>query len=205
MVAPIIKKNTVEQTGFKLNADGFHYRGLNYLFDEVANISRFRTGLERRYVGMSNGTRDDAISIVFEMSSGEKVQLTEQPTWLSSSKIAKIAEIERIFKIVSERTYQHRMQKYLDQVKTEGFFHYSGWYFYPDKRKILNVEKGRAYSIDAIDMLISYGWIEVREQAESLGQKISRKIKTNLGINTLQNTDVFFALLKHFFNLEWRK
>jgi len=134
MVSPLFKKNTLEQTSFEFTDDGFLYRGVNYDFDEVRGVSRYRQALETKYL-MVGSDHTHGISILFEMNSGEKVQLTEQPTWLSSSKPEKVEKIERIFARVSEKTFHNRAQKYLEQVNRRGFFEYSGWYFYPDKRK----------------------------------------------------------------------
>lgn len=203
MVSPIFKKNTLEQTSFELTDDGFLYRGISYNFDEIRDVKRYRQVLETKYV-MVGSDHTHGISIMFEMNSGEKVQLTEQPTLLSSSKIEKVDEIEKIYAIVSEKTFQTRAQKYLDQVSKRGFFEYSGWHFYPDKRKIVDYENRRSYQINSIKMLKSYGYIKIENKVESIGEKISKKIKGSVGINTLNNTDVFFALLKHFFKLEWR-
>jgi hypothetical protein len=201
MVAPLFKKNSLEQTSFELTESGFLYKGKNYYFKDVIEASRLRHVLETKFV-MVGSDYTHGISILFLMNSGEKVQLTESPTWFSNSKIDKIEKIEKIFALVSEKTFQNRAKKYLDQVESKGFFEYSGWFFYPKERKIVEAQKNREYQIDSIRLVKSYGWIRVERMKESLGDKLKKKITGNIGINTILDTDVFYSLLKHFFNLQ---
>jgi hypothetical protein len=168
MVAPLFKKNSLEQTSFELTESGFLYKGKNYYFKDVIEASRLRHVLETKFV-MVGSDYTHGISILFLMNSGEKVQLTESPTWFSNSK---------------------------------GFFEYSGWFFYPKERKIVEAQKNREYQIDSIRLVKSYGWIRVERMKESLGDKLKKKITGNIGINTILDTDVFYSLLKHFFNLQ---
>jgi hypothetical protein len=203
MVAAFKKNNTLEQTSFKLTDSGFLYRGVAFAFDDVVDVSRFRQQLETKtlFVG-SDYTH--GISVLFEMDSGEKVQLTEQPTWFSNSKDENINKIENIFGIVCEKSFQNRIMRYVEQVEKRGFYEYSGWHFYPQKREIIDYSNNRKYHVDDIKMLRRYGFIEIKNKQESIGEKFSQKIKGTVGINTLKNTDVFFTLLKHFFRLEWK-
>ena len=203
MVASFKKKNTLEQTSFKFTDSGFSYRGVTYAFDDVVDISRFRQQLETKtlFVG-SDYTH--GISILFEMDSGEQVQLTEQPTWFSNSKDENVKKIENIFSVVCEKSFQQRVMRYVEQVEKLGFYEYSGWHFHPQKKEIVDYSNNHKYHLDNIKILRSYGFIEIKNKQESIGEKFSQKFKGTVGINTLKNTDVFFTLLKHFFNLEWK-
>jgi len=49
-MVPFTKKNTLEQTGFKLTNDGFIHRGINYNFDEVLKTIIFRQVFELKTV-----------------------------------------------------------------------------------------------------------------------------------------------------------
>ena len=198
MVSALSKKNTLEQTAFRLTDSGFIYRGKQYDFEDVIEASRFRQVLQTKVV-MVGSDYTHGISILFVMTSGDRIQLTEQPTWLSNSKIDKIEEIEKIFAIVSEKTFQNRAKKYLAQVEGNGFFEYAGWHFFPKERKILECEKNRAYPIDSIRLLKSYGFVQVVKKEESFGDKITKKLRRTVGINTIRNTDVFFCSFRAFF------
>lgn len=203
MAAAFTKKNTLEQTGFKLTSEGFVHRGINYKFEEV-DATRSARGVFEYKVLFVGSDFHHSISVIFLMKSGENVQLTEQPTWFYDSKNEKVVHIQNIFNIVSEKTFQNRLKKYLNQVEKDGFFEYAGWHFYPEQKKIIDVEKKRAYSIQTTKFLKQYGFISVVNEADGFKEKIIRKINGNRGINTITDTDVFFVLLKHFFNLSWK-
>ncbi|MEY3785804.1 MAG: hypothetical protein RLZ75_9 [Pseudomonadota bacterium] len=204
MAAPLFKKNTLEQTGFKLLNDGFIYSGINYKFEDVLVTGAYRSTLETKHL-MIGSDFTHSISIIFKMQTGETVQVTEQPTWLSNSKLEKVEQIQNIFNIVSEKTFQNRVNKYLTQVEKQGFFEYAGWLFYPEQKKIIDNIKKRAYSIKTTTLLKGYGYIQVKSEADGIGTKINNYLISGYPvISTLENTDVFFALLKHFFDFEWK-
>jgi len=59
------------------------------------------------------------------------------------------------------------------------------------------------YASQTSKFMRSFGFIEVISEVDGPGARLSQKIKGRVGIGTLQDTDVFFALLKHYFNLTW--
>jgi hypothetical protein len=202
-MAAFFKKNTLEQTRFTLTTEGFAYAGLNYAFADVVETVIYRQVFETKVL-LVGSDRDHSISILFVMRTGERVQLTEQPTWLGSSKVDKVERIQEIYNLVSAKTFENRLKKYLDQLKSFGYFEYASWRFYPDQKKVINTETQRAYSSQTSKFMRSYGFIEVISEADGLGARLSQKVKGQIGITTLHDTDVFFALLKHQFNLTWK-
>jgi hypothetical protein len=202
MVAAFFRKNTLEQTSFELLADGFRYAGLVYGFSDVEEIRCFRRVLETKTVSVGSDY-DHSISVVFGMRTGERVQLTEQSTWTGSSSTENVKTIEHIYSLVAEHTFESRMKKYLVQVRDSGYFEYSGWHFFPEQRKIINMDTKRAYSTQSSKLLKNYGFIEVISEAEGLGEKLKRKLNGPVGFGTLVDTDVFFALLRHNFGMAW--
>lgn len=96
MPAAFFKKNTLEQTAFTLNADGFSYRGRNHVFTDVAETLIYGVRYETKVL-LVGSDFDDAISVVFVMKDGTKVQVTEQPTWFSNSKVENVEKIHEIY------------------------------------------------------------------------------------------------------------
>ena len=203
MVAAFFKKNTLKQTGFSLNADGFTHSGLSYKFSDVIETLIYRQVFETKVL-LVGSDYDHSISIVFVMRSGERIQLTEQPTWLGSSKMDKVEKIQEIYNIVSEKSFQTRINKYVQQINEKGYYEYTGWRFFPKDQKLVNVETQRAYSTQAAQLLRSYGFIAVSNEADGTAEKLRQRMKGPVGIRTLQDTDVFFALLNHYFGLHWK-
>lgn len=204
MVAAFTKKNTLEQTGFALTDTGFHYTGIAYRFEDVVAVRSYRMVHELKTIGVGSDSTH-AISILFILKDGENVQVTEQPTWTSSSKEDKVEMLQTAFDLVCKHTFQQRVTKYTNQIQLHGYFEYSGWRFFPDQQKVIDVGTSKAYPIQGTQFLRSYGFIEVKGSAEGFGQKMLKQITgKRIGIGTLDDPDVFFALLAHYFKLSWK-
>lgn len=203
MVAAIKKKNTLEQTGFSLVDDGFTYCNKIYRFEDVTETRIIRSVLEHKII-LVGSAYHHSVSIMIGVKSGELLQITEQPTWLSDSKLSSVEHVENLFSIISEKSRDNRILKYTKNLDTLGYFEYNGWRFYTKQRKIQDVSKNKHYDLSTVNLLKSYGFIAVKEKYEGLGSKILKNfVGGQVGIGTLIDTDVFFALLKHFFGISW--
>ena len=203
MVAAFKKKNTLEQTGFALTDDGFTYCNKSYRFDDVIETRILRSVLEHKVI-LVGSDYHHSVSIMIGVKSGELLQVTEQPTWLSDSKLSSVEHVENIFSVISQKSWDNRVQKYTRQVNDVGYYEYSGWRFYPNQRKIQEIKNKKYYALNSVNFLKSYGFIAVKEKNESLGSKLIKSlVGGQVGIVTLVDTDVFFSLLKHFFGMSW--
>ena len=205
MVAAFKKKHTLEQTGFALQGDGFVYEGRFFPFSEVIETRIMRSVLEHKVI-LVGSDYHHSISIMIGVKSGELMQVTEQPTWLSDSKLSSVEHVENLFGVISEKSWSNRVAKYTNQLEASGFYESNGWRFYPKKRGIQDAKSGKSFHLDSVDLLKSYGYIEVKAKSEGLGSKLLKNlVGGRVGIGTLIDTDVFFALLKHFFNISWQR
>lgn len=203
MVAAFKKKNTLEQTGFALTDVGFRYCNELYRFEDVIETRIARSVLEHKVI-LVGSDYHHSVSIVIGVKSGELLQVTEQPTWLSDSKLSSVEHVENLFSVISQKSWDNRLQKYTRQVKDVGYYEYNGWRFYPNQRKIQCLKDNKYYDLDSVNFLKSYGFIAVKEKNEGLGSKFLKSlVGGQVGIGTLIDTDVFFALLKHFFAISW--
>ena len=203
MVASFKKKNTLEQTEFALVDGGFTYRNKIYRFEDVIETRIIRSVLEHKVV-LVGSDYHHSVSIMIGVKSGEMLQITEQPTWLSDSKTSSVEHIENIFSVISEKSWDNRVLKYTKNIDDIGYFEYNGWRFYTKQRKIQDVNKNKYYDLSSVDLLKSYGFIAVKEKNQSLGSKLFKNfVGSQVGIGTLIDTDVFFTLLKHFFGISW--
>lgn len=203
MVAAFKKKNTIEETGFNLVPAGFTYRNRSYKFEDVIETRIFRSVLEHKVV-LVGSNYHHSVSVVFLTKSGEELQVTEQPTWLSNSKISSIEHVEKLFSTISQRTWDARVAKYTSQVTDLGYFVYGGWRFYPNERRLMLLKNSKFFEIAEVNFGKRYGFITVREISRGLGaQLLGKLVNTEVGISTLVDTDVFFALLKHYFSISW--
>ena len=209
MVAALLKKNTLEQTQFELTPEGFLYRGLKYAFSDVIETRSYRAIHQTQYVGMGVTTsHNPAMSFLLLMKDGEQVQVTEQSTWTHSSKQERVDQVQVAFDVICTQTFQQRAKRYTDQPQSIGYFEYGGWRFFPEQGKVIDSASTRAHAISHTQFLRSYGFIEIVPKNESIAAKFIRKAKqefngSRYGIGTLTDTDVFFALLAHYFRLQW--
>lgn len=209
MIAPIFKRNTLEQTGFAVGNDGFMFKGRKYKLDDVAETRSYRVIHQTLHVPMGVTERHDpAFSFILIMRDGETVQVTEQSTWLSSSKQERVDQLQQAFDFISQKTFQQRVRKYTAQVDAYGYFDYGKWRLTPSQQKIIDTDSGRDYAASDLQFLKGYGFIELVPTNEGLVAKTLRKSKQELigkryGIETLSDGDVFFALLAHYFRLQW--
>ncbi len=203
MVAAFKKKNTLEITGFALVNDGFIYRNKVYKFDEVIETRIIRSVLEHKVI-LVGSDYHHSVSIIIGIKSGEMLQITEQPTWLSDSKLSSVEHVENLFSVISQKSWENRVNKYTQYLNDRGYFEYNGWRFYIKQRKIQNINDNKYYDLNSVNLLKSYGYIAVKEKSEGIASKIIKAFAgSQVGIGTLIDTDVFFVLLKHYFGISW--
>ncbi|QWV92082.1 hypothetical protein KP004_12715 [Geomonas oryzisoli] len=203
MVAPLKNKNSLDLTGFALVDGGFTYRNKYYKFDDVIETGIARSVLEHKIV-LVGSTHHHSVSIRIGMRSGEQLQVTEQPTWLSDSKLSSVEYVENLFQVISKKSWDNRVRKYTNNIDNLGYFEYNGWRFYIKQRKLQDVSNNNYYDLGSVNLFKSYGFIAVKEKNEGLGSKLFKSLVGNqAGIGTLIDSDVFFALLKHFFGISW--
>lgn len=203
MVAAFKKKNTLEQTGFALSDGGFTYCNKPYRFEDVIETRIFRSVLEHKVI-LVGSDYHHSVSIMIGVKSGELLQVTEQPTWLSDSKLSSVEHVENIFSVISQKSWDSRVKKYTRQVSDAGYYEYNGWRFYPEQRKIQDLKNNKHYDLSSVNLLKSYGFVAIKEKNEGLGSKLFKSlVGGQVGIGTLIDTDVFFGLLKHYFGISW--
>ena len=209
MIAPLFKKNSLEQTGFAVSDDGFSYKGRTYSFAEVAETRSYRVIHHTRHVPLGiTSSHNPVFSFVLLMRDGETVQVTEQSTLLSSSRQERVDQLQQSYDFICEKTFQQRALKYIDQIEANGYFEYGGWRLSPSQQKIIDTTSGKAYPVSELQFLRGYGFIELVPSNEGLVAKALRKSKrefsgSRYGIGTLSDGDVFFTLLAHYFHLKW--
>ena len=209
MIAPLFKKNTLEQTQFEVLPTGFRYRGLTYEFSDVVETKSYRVVHQTKHIPMGVTTsHDPAMSFLLLMKDGEQVQVTEQSTLTSSSSQSRVWQLQKAYDEICAKSFDQRVKKYTDQVEASGFFEYNGWRFFPQQRKVVDTASKKAHAVTENQFLRHYGFIEVVPKQESFGSKLLRKSKQELsgnlyGFGTLVDSDVFFALLAHYFQMRW--
>ncbi|MDD2761735.1 MAG: hypothetical protein PHH11_15765 [Methylomonas sp.] len=208
MVAPLKRKNTIEQTGFMLTSSGFKYAGRHYTDADVLAIRSYRVIHRTHYVMIATYEHDPAISFILTLKDGTEAQVTEQSTWTYSSKQDRVNRLQADLDEICKRTFNQRVRKYTAQLESLGFYQYGVWRFFPQQQRFSDTTSGRTFTVSETKLLLHYGFVEVQERSEGLAAKLFRRAKEETvggryGIPTLEDGDVFFALLDHFFHIRW--
>jgi hypothetical protein len=205
MLTPLINKNSLEKTGFQLTPTGFVVRGGTYSFNDVVSVRSSRI-----VPGARRADARPAITLTVSTSDGHKVNVAERPTWTSSSRRNLVDYLEGAFEEICEQTFDHRAQRYVDQVARLGFFDYAGWRFFPSQRSVLDMRTGASFAVSRTEFRQQNDSLQLVDRDEGEFRQWLRLAKEALlrkpshTINTSEDTDVFHALLSHYFHLRWR-
>lgn len=208
MVAPLTRKHTIEQTGFQLTPTGFTYGDKQYGDKDIVAVKSYRVIHRTHHVFVGTDEHDPAISFILTLRDGTDAQVTEQSTWVYNSKSDRVDKLQADLNEICRRTFQQRVRKYTAQVEASGFFQYGAWRFFPQQQRFTDTTTGRKFAVAETKLFLHYAFIEVQERSEGLAAKFLRRAKEETlggryGIPTLEDRDVFFALLEHFFQLRW--
>lgn len=208
MVAPLTRKHTIEQTGFQLTPGGFTYGGKQYRDADVVSVKSYRVIHQTHHVLIGTDEHDPAISFVLTLRDGTDAQVTEQSTWGYSSKQDRVNRLQADLNEICKRTFEQRVRKYTSQVEASGFYQYGVWRFFPQQKRFSDTSTGRIFALNETKLLLHFAFIEVQDRSEGLAAKLLRRTKEETlggryGIPTLEDRDVFFALLAHFFQVSW--
>jgi hypothetical protein len=205
MITPLINKNSLEKTGFQLTPTGFVVRGGTYSFHDVVSVRSSRV-----LPGATEAAAKPAITLTVSTSDGHKVNVAERPTWTSSSRRNLVDYLEGALEEICEQTFDHRAQRYVDQVARLGFFDYAGWRFFPSQRSVLDMRTGTSFAVSRTEFRQQNDSLQLVDRDEGEFRQWLRLAKEALlrkpshTINTSEDTDVFHALLSHYFHLRWR-
>ncbi|WP_353367158.1 hypothetical protein [Acidovorax sp. FG27] len=111
MIAPLFKKNTLEQTSFQVDEAGFNFRGRKYAFADVVETRSSRVIHQTRHISVGvTESHDPAMSFLLVMRDGEHIQVTEQSTLTSSTKHARVDQLQQAFDAICAKTFDQRVK-----------------------------------------------------------------------------------------------
>ena len=203
MVAPLKRKNTIEQNFFRFDDALFYFSVKKYAYEDIEEIRFVRSRFELKTIGVGS---DYSYSIAVEITinNNENLKLIEQPTFFSSEKVENIKYIEEFLKNALSKSWENRIQKYIEQVHRNKFFTYANWDFYINEREFYDSQNSKKYSLNSVLLFKNYGSLVLKEKNESFASKFANvALGKQIFIDTLTNTDVFYALLSHYYNLNW--
>lgn len=165
----------------ELRADGIYHKGRLYPYSSVVHLGRYASTTFFNFIPMQNYLR---IKIYIEHVDKP---ITVHNWWMFTGRLKKMYE-----RLVQE-TFEIRANRYLNQLKTSGFYEYSGARFVPPNEVQIKNEK-----FDLRAMKISLAPFEFEVKQRRFFSR-ARRISTEI------DQDVFFTLLKELFRISFRK
>ena len=190
-----------QKLDFEIHDDHFVYKSQVFSFLDIKSIRFAQARHDVHYVLVGTSSTHQ-VSMIIDMKNGEEIKLKEADKLLKNSNDETVDEIRSIYIAISDKTSRQRANAYQEQIKSHGYFHYSGWRLYPEGRYIES-DKGK-FSLEDFSLFKHYGFLELRPKNPSVFDKLKRKVTSKMiGINTTTDTDVIFPLLEHYFGLTW--
>jgi len=196
-----MSKESVDE--FLLTADGFEYKGAQHAYDEIAEIFFQRVKTSQQLNFKEIGVADSAY-LKLALKNHKEIELSVDESGLfmgfNKNKYAELGYLAGVYQRLSKLSFQSRVEQYVSQLESTGHFTYSKCLFNPQRQSITT--KGTEYSVAACRLLKHNGYIVIERSNPSAMDKL-KAIWEPPQFNTQTNTDVIFALLKHYFNLSW--
>lgn len=187
----------------QITTDIFRYKGIVYPFTDISHI-RFARMEKTTYVVPIKIYAEQSAGLIIELKSGLQIKFVEKPGWIHSTEQKKVDRIASLYAQLSQATFQARLSRYLSDANQRGYFIYSGYKFYPDRRVIAKEDK--EFSTENTSFMRAYNYIELRPKNYGFIHKLKRELSWSPKINaidTLTDTDVIFAIFDHFYGMRW--
>jgi len=119
--------------------DGFQYRKQDYSFEDIDSLEFQWTAANVRVNFVPAGTDHEAhlkINLTGDRPTIEAHYNGSITKWPQASAEWKARQIYCVYAELAERSYEHRMLKYVTCLSDHGYFIYDGTKFYPDGKVV---------------------------------------------------------------------
>ncbi len=191
----------------ELYEDAFLIAGRRHSISDVRHLRLFRRLLSTHIAVPTEFTKlgqEEHVGLLVTLKSGEEYQFTEQPGWIKSADQRAVKQILDFYSYLARASLTERVEAYLENFRSYGYFYYSGLRFFPDHQTI--VDGSTTYNRQNTDFLHSYGCIELRPKELSFIQQAKLKVGSAnfTRIDTLTDTDALYVILSEFYGLRWK-
>jgi hypothetical protein len=185
-----------------LREDALVYQGQARPLSSIAHLRFARMEVTTYMVPVKLGT-EGSVGLVIEFTNGDQLYFREKPGWVLTSSQHKIDGIIELYDHLARSTYEQRLNAYLQELEQRGYFDYSGHQFHAATRSIRVGD--RHLTSENTEFLRHYNYIELKPKQEGFLRKAQMKVWGGKvqSVDVLTDTDVFFALLAHFYGLRW--
>lgn len=182
---------------FQISDDGFRYKDIQYSFDNVLSIF-FNRVVTKQRLNLINVGEPESAGLLIKLLDGKKIKLSvDESSFImgfNRNKKEEIFNLIKIYKHLSEASFESRIQRYLSQTELNGYFEYEGCRFYPGEKIVVG---GYEYTSKNTSFTRRNGYIELEiDENSSFGS-----MKSPNHFNTQWDLDVIIILMNKFFHL----
>ena len=198
-------RESSQYKAFHVDADGLHYKGSRYTLDEIAHL-RFANVTTSHSVNFVEIGKSQGAGMWIELQDRSIIKLSFDEARLlnifNSRTKADIKNLGDIYVYLAERTFAHRLQHYMGQVVSKGYFEYDGCKFFPSKKITF---RRKEFPLQSSTFLKGSGYIELRPKPWTIFHRILREFTfTKIPqFSYIRDADVIFHILERDFGLRW--
>lgn len=187
-----VNKISLDTNGLNFKGKFFEYKNVKSLmyYYEITNV-----------IGAGKDHRVDLDIIVDEQDKPIKIRSNMPLTYFTLGKTKSSAEqVQQLFLDLGEKTFEHRLNRYLKMLDNHGYFVYDQKKFYPDGR-VIDSKKGELNF--KTDKPIYREPFKIYYKTEkTLLQKLAHLwTLQDYIIETLYDPDIFFYLMEKIYGL----
>jgi hypothetical protein len=202
------QKNSLKNTGFTINNDGFIYRGNFHPFSDVTALRRHAVNTQVTSVGYGTDSSMN-IGIGMLLKNGDFHQVSEKNTMLKDSNENVVQLIEEMFLEIQNKTFEFRLSPYLDQININNSFDWGNDYTFSIKNQSITSNKNsETFMTSECEFLKVYGGVLFRNKNKAIPIyiKFTKYLfdfpKPNI-LGTIVDQDILLFLLRKYFNISW--
>jgi|APSaa5957512622_1039677.scaffolds.fasta_scaffold52547_1 hypothetical protein len=201
------QKNSLKNTGFTINNDGFTYRGNFHPFSDVTALRRHVVNTQVTSVGYGTDSSMN-IGIGILLKNGDFLQVSEKNTMLKDSNENVVQLIEEMFLEIQNKTFKYRLLPFLDQISTNNTFDWGTYIISTKDQSITSKNNNKTFLISECEFSKIYGGILFRNKNKVIPiyVKLTKFLfdfpKPN-ALGTTINHDILLFLLRKYFDISW--
>lgn len=188
---------------FRIQGETLTWKGREFGLNEIVSIYFHRAVTTQKMNFVEVGKAHSA-ELVIKMADGAKIPLEVDESTIimgwNRDKSTDLQLLNELYVYLCKTTFHRRISQYLEQIKEKGFFRYGECLFYPPDKIVW---RDQVFMRSECHFMKSYGFISIQRINSSLLDRLKRQVVRGPGIETLHDADVVFALLGHFFRIEW--
>jgi hypothetical protein len=187
-------KQTQQYERFQAHPGGFTWNGRSFRFDQIRHV--FFSSMK----DLDDET--EAATLVLTLESGDRIPLSFEG--LASYFSRHIANLRHLHAYLSYQSFQHRLERYLGELRHAGFFTYERCRFYPRTKIVFG---NKEIPVRTTRLRKGHGFVELRKRDRTIFDTLKHRLHFAPfpRFRTETDTDVIFHLLDKLFGQRWKR